>query len=106
MIKKITNFSLLLSLFVPFFAQAQGVQQLISRFDNLLSGVPVVIFGIALVFFLWGLAKFILVAGDEKKIQEGKNLMIWGIVAIFVMVSIWGIIRALQVIFGFNSVTF
>lgn len=54
--------------------------------------VPVII-GLTVITFLWGLAKFILAAGDEKKIQDGKNLMVWGIIGIFVMVSVWGIVR-------------
>jgi hypothetical protein len=50
---------------------------------------------LALLSFFWGLAKFILSAGDEKKIQEGKDIMIWGTVGLFVLVSIWGILTLL-----------
>lgn len=32
-------------------------------------------------------------SGDEKVIEEGKNLMKWGILALFVMVSFIGIIN-------------
>jgi len=51
---------------------------------------------LSLLVFFWGVAKFILAAGDEKKIQEGKILMFWGVVALFVMVSFWGIIQLLH----------
>ncbi len=49
---------------------------------------------LALLFFFWGLAKFIfkLGNGDESAVEEGKEIMKWGIVALFVMVSIWGIV--------------
>lgn len=47
----------------------------------------------SLLVFVWGIAKFILSAGDEKKVAEGKTLMFWGVVALFVMVSVWGIIQ-------------
>lgn len=50
----------------------------------------------AVVFFLWGLVKFMYHAGDEKSHEEGRKLMTWGIVAIFVMVSFWGIVAFLQ----------
>lgn len=47
---------------------------------------------LAILFFLWGLAMFILKADDERARDEGKNIMIWGMVALFVIVALWGII--------------
>ena len=52
--------------------------------------VPIA-FTAALLFFFWGLAKFILAAGDPAAKEVGKNIMIWGIIALFVMASVWGI---------------
>jgi hypothetical protein len=51
-----------------------------------------------LVFFL-GLAKFILAAGDEKKTVEGKRLMFWGVIALFVMSSLWGLVQIISNVF-------
>jgi hypothetical protein len=50
---------------------------------------------LAVLFFFWGLAKFILAAGDEGAKDEGKRIMIWGAIALFVMAGIWGIINLL-----------
>lgn len=55
-----------------------------------------VIAGLALLAFFWGLMKFISKAGDEKSHAEGKSLMVWGLIALFVMVSVWGIVYFLQ----------
>jgi len=52
--------------------------------------------GIALLVFLWGLVKFISKSGDAKNNAEGKSLMIWGIIALFVMISYMGIIKIFQ----------
>ncbi len=70
--------------------------------DLIYSALPLVI-GIALLVFFWGLAKFILRAGDEKAREEGKQIMKWGIIALFVLVSVWGIIEFLQGEFGFSN---
>lgn len=60
-----------------------------------------IVTGIALVAFLWGLAKFIFrVGGDEKAVESGRTLMIWGVVALFVMVSVWGIVAFFEEAFG------
>lgn len=64
---------------------------LINRFLNAL--VPMII-TIAIIWFFWGLVQYLTKIGEEK--SEAIQHMIWGVVAIFVMVSIWGIIKLLQ----------
>ena len=54
----------------------------------------------AVVVFLWGIFKFISSEGQDK--ESGKNLMFWGIVGLFVMISFWGIIAILRRTFIFN----
>lgn len=63
---------------------------------DLIDGLVVVITGLALVFFLWGLAKFILKAGDEAERAKGKQVMLWGLITLFVMVTVWAIVLFLQ----------
>lgn len=31
-------------------------------------------------------------SGDAKAVDSGKTLLIWGVVALFVMVSVWGLV--------------
>ncbi len=57
--------------------------------------IPVVAALTMLVFF-WGLAKFIFHADNEDKIEEGRKMMFWGVIAIFVMFSVWGLIAFLN----------
>jgi hypothetical protein len=53
--------------------------------------IPVV-GALALFVFLKGLVAFIAKSGDSASHQDGKNLMIWGIVGLFVMVSFLSLI--------------
>jgi len=55
---------------------------------------PIVV-ALALLYFFYGLATYILKSGDEEKKAEGKNIMIYGIIALFVMVSVWGLVSIL-----------
>lgn len=50
----------------------------------------------ALVVYFWGMATNIPHFGDEKGAEKRKSFLFWGIVVLFVMVSIWGIIKLLQ----------
>jgi len=53
-------------------------------------------FAVAIIYFFWGVAKYIGKAGDPKAAAEGKSIMIYGVIAIAVMASIYGIVAYLQ----------
>ncbi len=54
-------------------------------------------FAICLLYFFWGIAKYIGVsAGSEEAAKEGKRVMVWGVIALFVVSSIWGIISFIR----------
>jgi cobalamin biosynthesis protein CobD/CbiB len=78
-----------------------SLQSILGDFGNLLWDylVYVLIFFIPISFFLWGMAVFILNAGNEDKRKEGKQRMFWGIIILVVMVSIWGIVSLLASVF-------
>jgi hypothetical protein len=58
---------------------------------------------IALLVFILGVAKFIRSSGNEKEIKDSKNLLIWGLIGIFVLMSVWGIVAFLRSEFGFGD---
>ena len=75
---------------------------LIQDFYLILLLLPRLLFGLSVVYFFWGTGQFILNAGDEKNRADGKNKMIWGIVALTVFVSIYGILNLLGVLIRFT----
>lgn len=79
---------------------------LVSRFVSvILNPTIALLFGIALVVFLWGVAKFIWASADnEGDREEGRRHMIWGIVGMFIMVAALGIISIVTNTFGIQGV--
>lgn len=74
---------------------------LANTFLNALIGLAITL---AIVVFFWGLIKYLWGAGSSaESASEGLQIMMWGVIAIFVMVSIWGIIRLLQNTFNVTS---
>jgi len=66
---------------------------IIDTINNVL--VPV-LFAVAFIVFLWGaFDAFILGANSEEVKIKGKNLMLWGLIGFFVMVSVWGLVNIL-----------
>lgn len=51
------------------------------------------------VIFIWGIIKYISAASDSKKIGEAKQFMLWGIVGLFVIVAMWGLVKIIQTTF-------
>lgn len=75
----------------------------IEMFTNIAAEIIPFLAALAFLFFVYGVAKFIKSAGSEKEIKDSKNILVWGIVGLFVLVTIWGIIAFLQSDFGFGS---
>jgi hypothetical protein len=46
----------------------------------------------AFIAFFWGLAKFILNSNNEKEVETGKKYMLWGVLALFVLLTFRSII--------------
>jgi len=61
-----------------------------------------VLIGLAVVVFLWGVIKFVISEADSDK-QKGKEFILWGIVGLFVMVSVWGLENILEHTFNLNN---
>jgi hypothetical protein len=56
-----------------------------------------VILGAALVMFLYGILKLSFIDGEKAEARaQARKFMVWGIVSLFVMVSVWGLVRILQ----------
>ena len=58
---------------------------------------------VAFLMFVFGVGRFIRASGNEKELKDSKNLLIWGIVGLFVLTTIWGIMAFLQNEFGFGA---
>jgi hypothetical protein len=59
--------------------------------------IIVVIFALSTLTFIWGVFQYTVAAqGDEKKTAEAKNVIFYGTIGLFVMVSVWGILKVIQ----------
>jgi hypothetical protein len=100
----------LTSIFLPFVAMSQGptgpggtlgpIGNLVESVGNVIDLAIPVVTGLALIGFFWGLTQYVFQSGDEEAQDEGKNKMIAGVVALFMIAAIGGIIELLQQAFG------
>lgn len=88
---------------LPVLAFAQGatgtlgnITALVTQAGKILALLIPMAFALAIIYFFYGVAKYISSAGDPKKADEGKSVMIYGVIAIAVMASVYGIVAYLQ----------
>ncbi len=87
---------------LPLIASAQALQpikNLIVAVGGILNMLIPVLIAAALVVFFYGLVQYI----RNPEISEGKNVMIAGILSLFIMVSVWGLVNLAQNALGVNG---
>lgn len=84
---------------------ASDLGEILNLIFTLIRGLTVFVFSLAVVIFFWGIVKFILNAANSEGHREGINFMIWGVISIFVMASIWGLVGILQNTFSLDNDT-
>lgn len=99
--RKVAIIGLLATMSVlPFISSAQllvdnPVDSAIEALGIWVARLVILLVGVAVLIFMWGVIKFVAAAGDEEKRKEGKTFMLWGIIGIFVLVSVWALVRVL-----------
>ncbi len=63
--------------------------------DGIIQPLIYLLFALAIVYFLYGVLQYIRKGGDEDSQREARSMMIFGIIAIAVMVSVWGLVNFL-----------
>lgn len=100
--KKLVYSALALALMLvamPALAQqsVDSIEDAGNLFTNLVTNVAVpVIFALAFIVFIWGVFWYFIAGGhDEEKRKSGKQLMLYGLLGFFIMVSVWGLVNIL-----------
>ena len=71
--------------------------KLFTDMNNLISGAVIgLLIGITIALFFFALVRGMWRAQGGQDIKHNKDILIWGVAILFVMVSIWGIINFFQ----------
>lgn len=105
---KFAKFSIASLALLPFMALAvdeglDAVDQVLSPVTYVIDALIPILMTVALIVFMLGLVKYIFNTGDDTARKQGKWLMVWGIIALFVMVSVWGLTTFVGDIFGIDQ---
>lgn len=93
--KKETFFATTTLFLIPVLSYAvpQNLGELIGEFLDLINPILTLLTGLAVMYFIFGIVKYIKNAGDAKAAGEGKSIMLYGVFALFILFSFWGIVQ-------------
>lgn len=75
----------------------ENFSQLVAFFIGIIKLIIPLLFGLSLLVIVWKVVDaWIINGGDESKIEEGKQTIFVGVIALVIMSSIWGILSILQ----------
>lgn len=102
MFKKITTITLG---FIPSIAFAQfdasNATSLFETMHSLISGRLIPLFiALALTYTIYSVVQFMAASDDTQQREEKKQQIFWGIIGLFVITSIWGLIAIIGDSFG------
>jgi len=76
------------------YAQTSAASTFISNFTREIINPLIKLFiALAVVVFLWGVVDFISKSGDASAVDTGRRHLIWGILGLAIMVSVFGIMN-------------
>jgi bacteriorhodopsin len=103
--KSITKIGGLALALTPAAASAQAlsslnnVNQVATRFTSLLNTFTVLLISLAVVWIIINVVRYLIVKGPEER-KEGGLRILYGVIGLFVIISIWGLVSVLQNSFG------
>ncbi|HEU0081211.1 MAG TPA: hypothetical protein VFQ72_04320 [Candidatus Paceibacterota bacterium] len=79
---------------------SEGLNGIVNCLLGIMDKVVVLLMAGAVVYVVYG--AFLMVSSEEKR-QAGKDTVIYGIIGLFVMVSIWGLVNILTSTFNLQG---
>jgi uncharacterized membrane protein YidH (DUF202 family) len=87
----------------PSLVMAATFESIVEDVQSIVEMLVPLIIGIAVVVFLIGVVRYVTAGGDEEKRKESRNMMIYGIIGLFVMVAVWGLVAVIANTFGITE---
>lgn len=82
--------------------QIDNIESVLCKVNELLSAVVPVLIALAVVYFVWGVVSYMF-GGDEEAKKNGRGRIIYGIIGLAVIVSLWGLVNILTNTFGLTG---
>jgi uncharacterized membrane protein len=72
------------------------------KLAQLLNTIIPILITLGVVYFIWGVVSYVIAKEEEAK-KAGRDKMIYGLIGIVVIVSIWGLVSILKNTFNLQN---
>lgn len=80
-----------------------NISGLIFRVNAILNTIVPFLIGLAVFLVMWGIFGYISHSAEEEKRAEARQFILWGVIFIFLMLSIWGLVNVLNNTFNLKK---
>ena len=90
---------------VAYASSASNIDTFVGKVDaQIINPLILLLFGLALAYFLYGMLEFIASGINDEKKTIGKSHMLWGVIGLTVMVGVWFILGLILSTLGITYV--
>lgn len=68
-----------------------GLGKMICQIHQILNSIIPVLVALGLVYFVWGVVRYVIADGEEAK-KKGKDIMVYGVIGFAVIIGLWGLV--------------
>ena len=93
----------MLLIVLPLLSDAQAVRAprdfkgFVQILTDIMETLVILIFALTFIVFTWGLIKsWIIKGGDSEGVEEGKKIVLTGVIVLVIMTAFWGILNLLK----------
>jgi len=102
--KTLAKIALGIAVLTPLFAYAAAdILTIMTQIRGILNFAIPTLMVLATVVFLWGVILYVVAGSDEEKVATAKSYILTGLVGLFVMIAVWGIVQAIVQQFGLKA---
>ena len=94
--KKLIALAVLLAPLSVFAQQITDANSLTNKITNIGNTIVVLLISFAVIWIIISVVRYLIAGGDNEKRKEGGFRILWGVVGLFVILSIWGLVAILK----------
>ena len=72
---------------------------------TIIDPIILLLFSAGVFLFMWGMVEFLFKSDSEKGRETGQQHMLWGIIGVFIMATVFGIIQIILSTLGLPDPT-
>lgn len=96
--KKIISLGIVIGV-TPIFAFAASAFSILAVVNQILAVIIPILVTLAVIYFIWGVIQYMISKEEDQK-KAARSKIMNGLIALFVIVAFWGIIRVITNTFG------